>query len=56
MEGKYVVATAGVVGAAVLGVADLYFKGPDTTVITAIIGAITFIAGLCFGRGTSPGA
>jgi len=53
MEGKHVVAATGIAGATVLGVANLYFKGPDATVITAIIGAITFIAGLCFGKAVS---
>jgi len=53
MEGKYVVAAVGVGGATVLGVANLYFKGPDTAVITALIGAITFIVGLCFGKALS---
>ena len=49
MEGKYVVGVVGVCGAAVVGVANLYFKGPDATVTTAIVSAITFIAGLAFG-------
>ena len=49
MEGKYVVGVVGVCGAAAVGVANLYFKGPDATVTTAIVGAITFIAGLAFG-------
>jgi len=49
MEGKYVVGIVGVVGAVALGVANLSFKGPDATVTAAIIGAVTFIAGLAFG-------
>jgi len=49
MEGKHIVAIVGCVSAAALGIANLYFKGPDATVTTAIVGAITFIAGLAFG-------
>ena len=49
MEGKYVVAAVGIGGAVVLGVANLYFKGPDATVTTAIVSAVAFIAGLAFG-------
>ena len=49
MESKHVVAAVGIAGAVVLGVANLYFKGPDAAVTTAIISAITFIAGLAFG-------
>lgn len=52
MESKHVVAVAGICGAAVLGVANLIFKGPDSTVTAAVIGAITFIAGLAFGHVT----
>lgn len=40
----------GIGSAAALGIANLAFKGPDTTVTLAIVSAITFIAGLCFGR------
>ena len=54
MEGKHVVAVAGIAGAVALGVANLYFKGPDATVNTAIVGAITFIAGLAFGYVKKP--
>jgi len=53
VEGKYVVGVAGIAGATALGLADLIFKGPDTAVITALIGAITFIAGLAFGKKVS---
>jgi len=49
MEGKYVVAAVGIAGAAALGVTNLVLKGPDTTVTLAIVSAITFIVGLCFG-------
>jgi len=49
LKGRHVVACVGIVSAAVLGVANLVFKGPDATVITAIVGAITFIVGLAFG-------
>jgi len=44
------VAAVGIGGAAALGIANLAFKGPDTTVTLAIVSAITFIAGLCFGH------
>jgi len=50
VRGKHVVAVVGIIGAVILGVATLHYKGPDATVITAIVGAITFIAGLAFGR------
>ena len=53
MEGKHVVAVAGIVSAAAVGIANMYFKGPDATVTTAIVGAISFIAGLAFGYKTS---
>jgi len=49
MKGKHVVAVVGIAGAVILGVANLHYQGPDATVITAIVGAITFIAGLAFG-------
>jgi len=49
VKGKHVVAVVGICGAVILGVANLAYKGPDATVITAIVGAITFIAGLAFG-------
>lgn len=48
------VASVGIVSAAALGIASLYFKGPDATVTTAIVGAITFIAGLAFGYVKKP--
>ena len=54
MEGKYAVAVAGILGAVVLGVANLYFKGPDATVTTAIVSAVAFIAGLAFGIRIKP--
>jgi len=50
MEGKYVVAAVGVGSAAALGIANLICKGPDATVTSAVIAAITFIVGLCFGK------
>ena len=49
MEGKYVVGAVGIASAAAVGVANLYFEGPDSTVTVAIVSAITFIAGLAFG-------
>lgn len=49
MEGKYIVGAVGIAGAAAVGVANLYCKGPDSTVTVAIVSAITFIAGLAFG-------
>jgi len=53
MEGKYIVAAVGIAGAAAVGVANLIMKGPDTTVTLAIVSAITFIAGLAFGKKVS---
>jgi len=49
MKGKHVVAVVAILGAVALGIANLHYKGPDATIITAIVGAITFIAGLAFG-------
>jgi len=49
VESKHVVAVAGILGAAALGIANLIFKGPDATVTTGIVAAITFIVGLAFG-------
>jgi len=49
MEGKYVVAAMGIAGAVILGSVNLVMKGPDSTITAAVIGAITFIAGLAFG-------
>jgi len=49
MEGKYIVAAVGIGGAAGVGIASLVMKGPDTAVTLAIVSAITFIVGLCFG-------
>ena len=53
MEGKHVVGVVAIGAAAAVGIANLYFKGPDATVTTAIVSAITFIAGLAFGYKTS---
>ena len=55
MEDKYVVALAGIVGAVLLGIANLILKGPDATVTTTIVGAITFCAGVAFGIKKSQG-
>ena len=49
MESKHVVGVVGICAAAALGIANLALKGPDAGVTTAIVGAITFIAGLAFG-------
>lgn len=49
MEGKYAVAVAGILGAVALGVANLYFEGPDSTVAAAIVGVIGLIVGYAFG-------
>jgi len=49
MEAKFVVACVGIAGATALGVTSLVIRGPDATVITALVGAITFIVGLAFG-------
>jgi len=54
MEGKYVVATAGIVCTAAIEVANIIMKGPDSTIVAAVVGAITAIVGFCFGRGTTP--
>jgi len=56
MEGKYVVAAAGIIGASAIEIVNLVTHGPNATITTAVIGAITLIVGFCFGRGTSPGA
>jgi len=50
VKGKHVVAVVGIAGAVILGVANLHYKGPDATIITGIVAAITFIVGLAFGR------
>jgi len=49
LKGKHVVAVVGIVGAVILGVANLHYKGPDATITTCIVGAICFITGLAFG-------
>ena len=54
MEGKHVVAVVGILGAIVLGVANLYFKGPDSTVTAGIVGAICLIVGYAFGYVKKP--
>jgi len=54
VESKHVVGAVGIVCAAAVGIANLITKGPDATVTTAIVGAITFIAGLAFGYVTKP--
>jgi len=53
MEGKYVVATAGVVCVAAIEVANILAKGPDSTIVAAVVGAITAIVGFCFGKAAS---
>jgi hypothetical protein len=50
---KYVVAAAGIAGVTVIECVNLYVRGPDSTVTSAIVGAVTFIVGLVFGRGTT---
>jgi len=50
MKGKHVVAVVAILGAVALGIANLHYKGPDATIITGIVAAITFIVGLAFGR------
>jgi len=54
VESKHVVAVAGIAGATVLGAVNLLTKGPDATVTTALVSAITFIAGLAFGYVKKP--
>jgi len=49
VKGKHVVACVGIVGAVILGVANLHYQGPDATITAAVVGAITFISGLAFG-------
>ena len=48
--GRYTVAVVGIVCATVLGVADLVFKGPDSAILAAVVGAITGIVAYVFGR------
>jgi len=53
LEGKYVVATGGVVCVAAIEVTNIIMKGPDTTIVAAVVGAITAIVGFCFGKAVS---
>lgn len=54
MEGKYAVAIVAIICAVVLGVANLYFEGPDSTVAAAIVGVIGLIVGYAFGYVRKP--
>jgi hypothetical protein len=49
MKSKHVVAIVGMICVTVLGVAILYFKGPDSAVLSAIVAAISGIAGYALG-------
>lgn len=49
MADKNDVAIAGIVGAVAIAVTTLVFKGPDSSLLVALVGAITFIVGLVFG-------
>jgi len=53
MEGKYVVAAAGVMCVAAIEVANILTRGPDSTVVAAVVGAITAIVGFAFGKAVS---
>jgi len=56
MEGKYLVAAAGIAGVTAIEVANILTRGPDSTIVAAVVGAITAIVGFAFGRGTTPSA
>jgi len=53
MEGKYVVAAVGIASVAAIEIVNLIMKGPDTTIVSGVIGAITLIVGYCFGKAVS---
>jgi len=55
MKGKYVVAAVGIAGVTAIEVTNLVMQGPDATVTTAIVGAITLIVGWVLGK-KSPAA
>jgi len=50
MEGKYLVAAAGIAGVTAIEVANILTRGPDSTIVAAVVGAITAIVGFCFGK------
>jgi hypothetical protein len=57
MRSSHVVAIVGMICVTVLGVADLYFKGPDSAILSAIVAAVSGIAGYVLGgkrSGRSP--
>lgn len=49
MNGRHVVAAIGIGSVAAIEVTALLTKGPDGALASAVVGAITFITGLCFG-------
>lgn len=50
MEGKYAVAGVGIAAVAAVEIVNIVYVGVDSTVLSTVIGAITFIVGLCFGH------
>jgi len=50
MEGKYVVAAVGIAGVTTIEVANILTRGPNSTIVAAVVGAITAIVGFCFGK------
>ena len=56
MEGKYLVAAAGIAGVTAIEVANILTRGPDSTIVAAVVGAITAIVAYAFGRATTPSA
>jgi hypothetical protein len=49
MEDKTLVAVVGIASVAAIEIANIIFVGIDSSVLSAVIGAITFIAGLAYG-------
>jgi len=50
VEGKYVVAAVGIGGVAAVEIVNIIHVGVDSTVLSTVVGAITFIVGLAFGH------
>jgi len=53
VEGKYIVAAIGIAGVSAIEVANILTRGPDSTIVAAVVGAITAIVGFCFGKKVS---
>jgi len=53
MEGKHVVAAVGIGAVTAIEVANILTRGPDSTAVAAVVGAITAIVGFCFGKAVS---